>query len=276
MSDLSLQQNKASQNPFDSIRHEDADGEFWLGRELIALLGYVRWNEFEDVIERAKAACQNTGNSVVQHFSGLTLKTKGRPQQEYRLSRYACYLTAQNGDPRKTEVAAAQSYFAIKTREAEVFIPALDLELEKLRYQNENLKLANRNLELQLAWGDRTDTRIALHGLQVALLLEGKADAIVEVEKPTIEIIDDRHNTRFTGQTLAQINDYLKTRYGIKKFKSGADLKRYLERTGNADLIAQTLRSITSDYVPTENLESLYDAVLKGDLQILLGESLHG
>ncbi|MGL5062355.1 MAG: BRO family protein [Microcoleus sp.] len=112
-----------NQSPFDAIRHEDADGEFWLARELMSLLGYPRWNEFEDVVEKAKASCQNTGNSTLEHFSGLTLKTPGepgRPKLDYRLSRYACYLTAQNGDPRKPEIAAAQSYFAIKTREAEV------------------------------------------------------------------------------------------------------------------------------------------------------------
>jgi phage anti-repressor protein len=111
-----------------------------------------------------------------------------------------------------------------------------------------------------------------MYPAHIAGMILGASVEVPVVEKPTIEVIDDRHNTRFSGQTLAQINDYLKTRYGIKKFKSGADLKRYLERTGKADLIAQTLRSISSDYVPEENLEALYEAILQGDRQTLLGE----
>ena len=112
-----------------------------------------------------------------------------------------------------------------------------------------------------------------MYPAHIAGMILGARVEVPVVEKPTIEVIDDRHNTRFTGQTLAQINDYLKTRYGIKKFKSGADLKRYLERTGKADLIAQTLRSIASDYVPEENLEALYEAILQGDRQQFLGEN---
>lgn len=263
MSDLIV----ASQSPFDSIRREDADGEYWLARELMPLLGYARWNEFKSVIENAKENIETIGLKLSDHFSGVELKSSGRTALDYRMSRLAAYHVALCCDSRgKESVKFAKHYFAIKTREAEVKIPALDTELEKLRYQNENLKL-------QLAWADKQDSRIALHGLEVALFLEGKADVIVEVEKPIIEVIDDRHNTRFTGQTLAQINEYLKTRYGIRKFKSGADLKRYLERTGKGDLIAQTLRSISSDYVPEENLDALYDAVLKGDRQVLLGEN---
>lgn len=112
--------NQPSESPFDSIRHQDVDGEFWLARELTEILGYPRWADAEDMIDRAKTSCQNAGNSLVENFSGISLKTSGRPKQDYRLSRFACYLIAQNGDPRKPEIAAAQAYFAIKTREAEI------------------------------------------------------------------------------------------------------------------------------------------------------------
>jgi DNA-damage-inducible protein D len=117
MTDKSIVQTVKS--PFDEILHLDGDVEYWLARELMSLLGYSRWSDFVDVVHRGKAACENAQNSMAQHFSGLLLKTKGRPKEDYRLSRYACYLIAMNGDPRKTEIAQAQTYFAIKTREAE-------------------------------------------------------------------------------------------------------------------------------------------------------------
>ncbi len=110
------------------------------------LLGYSRWDRVPDVIERASVSCENSGNLVGENFSEETRKTNGRPQQDYRLSRYACYLVAMNGDPRKPEIASAQSYFAIKTREAETIIPAQSDRLQELQLQNENLRL-----ELQLA-----------------------------------------------------------------------------------------------------------------------------
>jgi BRO family, N-terminal domain len=107
-------------SPFDAILRLDQDVEYWLARELMPLLGYPRWSDFVQAVERAKVACENVKNSVTENFSGLLLKTKGRPKEDYRLSRYACYLVAMNGDPRKVEIAQAQTYFAIKTREAEI------------------------------------------------------------------------------------------------------------------------------------------------------------
>ncbi|WP_225226161.1 BRO family protein [Komarekiella delphini-convector] len=106
-------------SPFDGIRHvADQGEEYWLARELMALLGYKKWQRFVDAIDRAKIGCQNTGASVQNHFTDAGLYTRDVPS-DYRLSRYACYLVAMNGDPRKSEIAAAQSYFAIKTHEAE-------------------------------------------------------------------------------------------------------------------------------------------------------------
>jgi DNA-damage-inducible protein D len=127
MSNLeNLQINNSS--PFDGIRHIDDQGqEYWIARELMPLLGYSRWNEFKPVIERAILACKNTGNNVEVNFSGSTLKSQGRPGQDYKLSRYAGYLTAMNGDPRKPEIAAAQSYFVVKTREAETQSESKDM-----------------------------------------------------------------------------------------------------------------------------------------------------
>jgi hypothetical protein len=251
-------------NPFESIRREDTDGEYWSARELMPLLGYPRWNEFVDTIERGKAACQNSENSVLQHFSGLTLKSQGRPKEDYRLSRLASYLTAMNGDPRKPEVAAAQSYFAIKTREAEVVIPQQQDKLAELRMCNENLKM-------QLQWASVQDTRIAIHGLPVALMLEGKSDAVIEVDRPTIEVIDQNSKAIFKGQTTKQLADYCNKKMGTR-YKSGAEVARKLKAAGRQDLIATTPRAVLQDYVPIENLHEAINVLAAGDRQKLVGE----
>jgi hypothetical protein len=120
MSDLNIVPTALS--PFDAIQHVDRNKEYWLARELMSLLGYVKWQRFSDALDRAIAACKNAQNSVSEHFLPEAVKINkgaGRPQQDYRLSRYACYLVAMNGDSRKVEIAQAQTYFAIKTREAE-------------------------------------------------------------------------------------------------------------------------------------------------------------
>ncbi|MGW6017816.1 phage antirepressor KilAC domain-containing protein [Oerskovia enterophila] len=115
--------NRDEQSPFDSIRVARADGtEFWDGRELQPLMGYSRWEDFQTAIERAKLAANNSGLSVEDNFRRVAKVSgkRGPAQANYELSRYAAYLTALNGDPSKPESAAAQSYFVIRTREAEV------------------------------------------------------------------------------------------------------------------------------------------------------------
>ncbi|RCJ24414.1 hypothetical protein A6770_28390 [Nostoc minutum NIES-26] len=128
-------------SPFDQIKHIDSDGqEYWLARELMPILGYQQWRQFEDAITRAIAACENIGQDSKKHFLRLPAKsTGGRPRDDFRLSRYGCYLTAMNGDSRKSEIAAAQNYFAVKTREAELAPQNSELLaqlLEKLEQQN--------------------------------------------------------------------------------------------------------------------------------------------
>lgn len=107
-------------SPFDAIRSVRTDGtEFWSARDLMSPLGYTRWENFSAAIERAMIAADVQEHSVDVLFRGVTKKGSGRPQRDYELARFACYLVAMNGDPRKPEVAAAQHYFAIRTREAE-------------------------------------------------------------------------------------------------------------------------------------------------------------
>lgn len=114
------------ESPFDSIRHINEYGaEYWDARELMPVLGYKQWRRFADTIDRAKVSCEVSGNTVSDHFADVG-KTIAMPKgatktiSDYHLSRYACYLIAMNGDPRKEAIALAQSYFAVKTREQEL------------------------------------------------------------------------------------------------------------------------------------------------------------
>ena len=112
-----------TESPFDQIKQVRADGsDFWSARDLMGALAYGKWQKFSGVIERAKTSARNQGAPIENNFtaSGKVSGARGPAQEDYELSRFACYLVAMNGDPRKPEVAAAQAYFAIRTREAEV------------------------------------------------------------------------------------------------------------------------------------------------------------
>lgn len=110
---------------FESIKHSDENGvEFWSARELAPYLGYKRWENFLEVLEKAKNACKSSVGTILNDFRDVTKIVKAgfteKPLDDVELTRYACYLVAQNGDPRKPEIAQAQTYFAIQTRYAEI------------------------------------------------------------------------------------------------------------------------------------------------------------
>lgn len=111
----------SGQSPFDSIRRvNDAGVEVWSARDLMPMLGYEEWRKFDGAVDRARAACLNAGTDPKWNFvASAKVSASGPAAKDYDLTRYACYLVAMNGDPRKPEVAAAQAYFAIRTREAE-------------------------------------------------------------------------------------------------------------------------------------------------------------
>jgi DNA-damage-inducible protein D len=122
-----------SVSPFDAMkRTRSDDSEFWSARQLMPDLGYTDWRNFVSSIDRAKAAATNQGLNVSDLFVDATEKTAGRPREDFELARFACYLVAMNGDPRKREVAAAQAYFAIQTRMAETATPARELTFEEM------------------------------------------------------------------------------------------------------------------------------------------------
>lgn len=139
---------------FEDIKHIDENGkEYWEARELQLVLDYKEWRKFENVISKAKEACGNSGMTVFDHFVGADKMVQigsgaQRTQKDYKLTRYACYLIAQNGDSRKKVIALAQTYFAIQTRRQEIREKEYSAltEDEKRFYQRDLTRKGNYSL----------------------------------------------------------------------------------------------------------------------------------
>lgn len=135
---------------FESYAKKTEEGiEFWLARDLQQLLGYDKWDNFLNVISKAKIACENTEHDIADHFAdvGKTIQMPKGAQKEVpdlMLTRYACYLIAQNGDPRKEEISFAQNYFAVQTRKFEIIEKRIQ-EFERIRARH---KLTETEKEL--------------------------------------------------------------------------------------------------------------------------------
>lgn len=146
---------------FEGIRQFDADGsEFWLARDLQPLLDYAAWDKFGRVLDKAMEACRQSGHDIDHHFSRVAKLVEigsgaRREIEDYRLSRYACYLIVQNGDPAKPVIANGQTYFALQTRRQELrddeTFARLSEDEKRLAIRNE---LATHNKHLAAAAKD--------------------------------------------------------------------------------------------------------------------------
>lgn len=157
---------------FESFSHKTEDGiEFWLARDLQHLLGYTKWDNFQNVIAKARTACEISGQEILDHFADVGRMVQigsGATKEidDIMLTRYACYLIAQNGDSKKEQIAFAQTYFAVQTRKAE-FIEQKILEYERVQARH---KLTTTEKELSQVIFEQTG------GNQNFALIRSKGD----------------------------------------------------------------------------------------------------
>ena len=220
---------KSTEKTFEEIKHIDKNGiEFWYARELMQALGYKDWRYFDGVIEKAKLACENSNITVSDHFvvdnkmveAGVSTK----PKKDYILTRYACYLIAQNANPRLKAIALAQTYFAVKTREREI------TEEQYKQLSEDERRIYNRNLTKQ------------------------KNTALFDVaQKSGVENFGRFNNAGYLGlyqETARQI----KLRKGLKK---GQDILDYMgseELGANIFRITQTEAKLKKSDINNEDL----------------------
>ncbi len=225
-----LEKNETYDNrTFEDIKHIDENGiEYWYARELQKVLDYKEWRKFESVIKKAKEACQNTGISTFEHFVEADKLSKRANNakvviKDYKLTRYACYLIAQNGDTRKKVIALAQTYFAIQTRKQEISEKEYSLltEDEKRFYQRDLTRKGNYSLN------------------QTA-------------KNAGVRNFDKFHNSGYKGLYNGETADDIAKRKGLRYREDILDNMGSEELAANLFRITQTESRLKRDKVDTE------------------------
>jgi len=253
------------------LKVQELDQKLVVDSRLIAIeLGVNHSDWFRNVVIKYQQEIE-AEFGVFRFENGKPLKASsgGRPE------RYA-FFTEEQATVLMTYSRNTEQVRKCKRKLVKAFTEAKRIIKEVIPAQNTRIR--ELELEVELAKQnnysiDRIALLSQLHGVPTTLVLLGRSHQVLEVEKPTIEVIDKRHNqnVNFVGQTLVQLKDYLQRVYGIK-FKSGAEIKRRLEHLGKEDLLSQTPRSVISDYVPRENIDKICQILISGNRQMLLGE----
>ncbi len=215
---------------FEEIKHIDENGiEFWYARELMPILQYTNWQNFERIINKAKTSCENSGISVFEHFIDVSKLSKRANNAEieirdYKLTRYACYLIAQNGDSRKKVIALAQTYFAVQTRKQEITEKEYSelTEDEKRFYQRDLTRKGNYSLN------------------QTA-------------KKAGVKNFDKFHNSGYKGLYNGETADDIAKRKGLRYREDILDNMGSEELAANLFRITQTEARLKRDKVDTEH-----------------------
>ncbi len=221
---------KYNEKTFDEIKHIDKFGkEYWLARELQIVLEYSQWRRFNEVIEKAKIACKNSNHNVLDHFANIgkmitVAKGAKRVINDYKLTRYGCYLIVQNGDARKKVIALGQTYFAIQTRKQELNEKAyIHLsENEKRLYQRDLTKKGNNSLNQ-------------------AALLAG------------VKNFDKFHNAGYKGLYNGETANHIAKRKKLRYREDILDNMGSEELTDNLFRIVQTEQKLKRDNIDNEN-----------------------
>ena len=214
---------------FEDIKHIDKNGvEFWYARELMPILQYSNWQNFEKIIDKAKISCENSGISVFEHFIDVNKLSKRANNAEveikdYELTRYACYLIAQNGDSRKKVIALAQTYFAVQTRKQEI------TEKEYSMLTEDEKRFYQRNL-----------TR------------KGNCSLNQTAKKAGVKNFDKFHNAGYKGLYNGETADDIAKRKGLRYREDILDNMGSEELAANLFRITQTESRLKRDKVDTE------------------------
>lgn len=254
---------------FEDSSHKTSDGvEFWLARDLQHLLGYDKWDNFKNVISKAKTACEVSEQKIIDHFAdvGKMVSIGSGAEKEIddiMLTRYACYLIAQNGDPKKQEIAFAQTYFAVQTRKAEIIEQRI-LEYERVQARK---KLSKTEKELSQVIFEQTG------GNQNFAFIRSKGDQAL-FNKTTQQMKDkwkikNKPLADFMPTILLKAKDFATeiTIFNAKDKKMKTENQISKEHITNNKSVRNTLisRGITPENLPPEEDVNKIERKLKNE-----------